>query len=537
MKPDRESQLLFRGAFILTCAAIVTKILSAIYRVPFQNIVGDVGFYIYQQVYPFYGMMLILATQGFPVVISKLYKEQLSQGNEQKGAKVLAISFFFLLFFSCSLFLFFYFGADWIASIMGDEQLSSLFRVVAIPFLILPFTASLRGYFQGRGNMIPTAISQVGEQLVRVITIILLSYVLLEAGYSLYTAGSGAVFGAVTGGLVGLSTLTFFFLRKADVRFAKEDRGLNLFRGAGPVLKLLIIQGFAISISSMVLILMQLADALNLYNLLIATGIEENVAKISKGVFDRGQPLIQLGTVVATSMALSIVPAISGRKQKEEIIIDVRIALQVSLIVGAAAAVGLFSIIEPTNRMLFENNEGSAVLAILSIAIFPVSMLITISGVFQGMDNPIYPAYMIAASFALKYGLNVLLVPLYGTKGAAIATLIALSIVLLLMIRKLRQTMQQQVLSLLFIGKVLIVSGIMGVFLHFYLAVTDYAINLWLPGRLGASMQALSAVALGAILYLVTVIKLKLLREYELLMLPFGSKLLFLLPQKTGDDR
>src|SRR3954462_12755550 len=69
MKSVHQSKALFRGTFILTIAALITKILSAFYRIPFQNIVGDVGFYIYQQIYPFYGIAIVLGTTGFPVVI------------------------------------------------------------------------------------------------------------------------------------------------------------------------------------------------------------------------------------------------------------------------------------------------------------------------------------------------------------------------------------------------------------------------------------------------------------------------------------
>lgn len=97
MKPEIESKQVVKGAFLLTVAAIITKILSAIYRVPFQNIAGDIGFYIYQQVYPFYGAAVVLSTYGFPVVISKLYAEKMSLNDRDGANQLLVISFFFLL--------------------------------------------------------------------------------------------------------------------------------------------------------------------------------------------------------------------------------------------------------------------------------------------------------------------------------------------------------------------------------------------------------------------------------------------------------
>ena len=81
-KPYKTSRDIFRGALILSAAAIIVKILSAAYRIPYQNVAGDIGFYIYQQVYPFYGVALTLSTLGFPVVISKLIAERGSSEND-----------------------------------------------------------------------------------------------------------------------------------------------------------------------------------------------------------------------------------------------------------------------------------------------------------------------------------------------------------------------------------------------------------------------------------------------------------------------
>src|SRR5581483_10469078 len=96
MENVSPSKALFRGAFILTIAGLVTKILSAFYRIPFQNIVGDTGFYIYQQIYPFYAIAVSLSTTGFPVVISKLYTEQQEKHDERKSRLLLLVSFLYL---------------------------------------------------------------------------------------------------------------------------------------------------------------------------------------------------------------------------------------------------------------------------------------------------------------------------------------------------------------------------------------------------------------------------------------------------------
>src|SRR3954469_7287569 len=126
MKPVNQSKSLFRGAFILAIAALITKILSAVYRIPFQNIVGDVGFYIYQQVYPFYGLAMVLATTGFPVVISKLYAERRENNDQEKTRRLLFVAFIILQLLGLICFLILYLGADYIAFWMNDEQLAIL---------------------------------------------------------------------------------------------------------------------------------------------------------------------------------------------------------------------------------------------------------------------------------------------------------------------------------------------------------------------------------------------------------------------------
>jgi O-antigen/teichoic acid export membrane protein len=528
MKPVADSNELMKGAMVLTLAALVTKILSAVYRVPFQNIVGDIGFYIYQQVYPFFGIVMVLSTYGFPVIISKLYTEEQAAGHHGRADRLLAISLVFLSMIGVLLFSFFFFGASWISGKIGDPELTPLFKVVSVPFLLFPFISVFRGYFQGKGNMVPTAISQVSEQFIRVATILILSAVFVRQGFSLYVTGAGAVFGSVTGGLVSVLLLGFYFWKNRGGDPFKHFQAKDLFHDTAWAVKALVVQGLAISVSGMLLILFQLADSLNMYNSLLDTGLTADDAKSAKGIFDRGQPLIQLGAVVATSMSLSLVPAISRDKSSnrhEGILAKVRLALQTSLVFGAAAAVGLSSIMVPVNIMLFKNAAGSNVLAVLSLMILFASVILTIMSILQGLDHSLFPAAVVLAGFGMKYILNLILIPNLGTMGAACATLLAMLAVMMVLIAKLRRELGGPVLSLVFIGKILLSSAVMAVILRFFLFITDFGYGYIEPDRLGAIFQALSSVAVGALVYFFVLVKTRALTEDELATLPFGSRI------------
>ena len=262
---------ILKGTLILTFAALLIKVLSAFYRIPFQNIVGDIGFYIYQQVYPFYGIAVALSTYGFPVVISKLYTEEIAK---DRGKQCKAIASNIRSFLNNLLVLpvlhSLYGGAGWLANYMNDPKLTELFKMVSVVFLIMPVLSLLRGYFQGTGDMIPTAVSQVGEQFIRVATILISASILVHNHFSLYKVGSGAILGSVTGGIISALILGLFWVK---IRRVEPLQGSICFRQSGKIIKAFILQGFPICVSSMLLILIQLADSLNLYSLLVDSGI------------------------------------------------------------------------------------------------------------------------------------------------------------------------------------------------------------------------------------------------------------------------
>ena len=525
-----------RGTFILTIAALITKILSAFYRIPFQNIVGDVGFYIYQQVYPFYAIAIALSTYGFPVVISKLYAEEMNKKEEANIKQLFIFSAIFLFGFGLLGFILLYGASDSISSFMQDPKLAPLFRMVSFVFILMPVISLLRGFFQGHGEMLPTAVSQVSEQLIRVVTILTTAIFLSIHQYSLYMVGAGAVFGSITGGLVAVIVLLFFWLRLRGKSVTCE---INLQEGKR-ILKAFSIQALPICISSMLLVLLQLADSLNLFSLLVNSGIQVNEAKSLKGVYDRGQPLIQLGTVVATSMSLSLVPLITKEKMQNstvELKEKIQFALKTSIVVGVGATMGLYSIIKPTNIMLFENEAGSQILSLLTLVILFASMIMTITSIFQGLGHTLFPAIMVVVAFLLKYSLNAVFVPDFRALGAALASVLSLLIILVLFIVKLHKLIGERLLTKRYYWMNGLAALMMVIVLKAFLSGTHFIYDLGYPQRLMASVQALFAVLVGGSIYVSMIIKTNLLTEAELSLLPFGSKLMVFLPKKNRRGR
>lgn len=525
---NQSSKTFMKGAVTLTIAALAVKVLSAVYRIPFQNIVGDVGFYIYQQVYPFYGIAVAFSTYGFPVAISKLT----AQSEEKDRIRVLTISFLFLSLLGMLLFLALYFQARTIAAIMGDPALAGLIRIISLSFLIMPFLSVARGLFQGKGDMVPTAVSQVAEQLMRVGAILGFSYLFVHSGGSLYTAGGAALFGSIMGGLMA-SIVLIFFLKQRREKFFHVCR--FSFGEIGKFLNTLAMEGVAICLSSMMLVLFQFVDSFSLYSLLVDSGITRSAAKMIKGIYDRGQPLLQLGTVVATSFSLSLIPLISASYKGSDAMSvhqNIRIAVKISFVIGLAAMAGLLNILVPTNIMLFKNDSGSDILAVFSAGILLSSLVLTFSGILQGVECPYFPALVLLIGLAAKYVGNMYLVHMFGALGAAFSTILSLLLMSVILFLKVNTALRVQVLTWSFVGQSFAAAAAMSALLQVWLFL--FQCLHFSSTRFHAALEAISGVCMGGTVFLVLVLKMKMFSKEELALFPFGRKLVQICEKMNG---
>src|SRR5690606_26579997 len=200
-----------------------------------------------------------------------------------------------------------------IADGMGDRQLSGIIQAVSWQFLLVPFLSVSRGYFQGTFQMIPTAVSQVVEQVVRVAVILLVAYTYTTSKDSVYQMGADAMSSAWIAGMAATVTMVVFMAS----HHRKSPFSGVMYSDSVPIptyqtlLKRLGTEGLVLCLLSAMLILLQLIDSFTLYNGLVQSGVTPAVARSIKGVYDRGQPLVQLGMVVATAFSSSLLPTLT----------------------------------------------------------------------------------------------------------------------------------------------------------------------------------------------------------------------------------
>lgn len=511
---------MLRGTVILTLTSFVVKLLSAVYRVPYQNLVGDEGFYVYQQIYPIYGIGMTLALTGLPVYLSKL----LAASQSEKEAQQKLNSFFVVVSILCfSMFAFLFLLANPIASVMGDESLTPLIKVVAFIFILVPFLSAYRGFYQGQLEMKPTAISQLVEQGSRVLVILAAGYFFTLFDWSVYQAGQMAMAGAVVGGICGLGVLLIYKKEHSLTLSLKGEKVPNL----GHFAKRLIIEGGTLCIFSAYLIIFQLVDAFTVKQFLVYGGLEDLSAKIAKGVFDRGQPLVQLGLVVAVSMTAAFLPPLTKhfmRREKKEYEQMVYSYIKVGRVIASAAAVGLALVLPYINVTLFSDNEQELTLSLFVLSIYFVSMIQTYQTIYQSQNIMRYQLFAAVAGFFTKLILTPLLTFYFQTVGASLSTLLGLMTCLGVLKWYMNQTMPQNRSGKEYNIKLSLhlISMITGLLVY---RIILEKLNWQTLGRGGTLVVTLLGITLGASIYIVGIVKSGLFTEAEWKMLPYGEKM------------
>lgn len=501
-----------KGAALLALAGFVVKLLSAVYRVPFQNLVGDEGFYIYQQVYPFVAIFGIWTSYGFAVAVSKLLAEQ----HNSKHAGILSTASWLMAILAASAFAVLYFGAGMLAGWMGDPALSGVLQAGAFAVVFMAPLAILKGRLQAIGNMAPVATAQVAEQAVRVAVILLGAFAAVSYGFSLYVAGQVAIAAAGAGSFAAVLLLWRSYRRQ-------RERPFGTFHKV--TAKKLLFMSLGVSMSSLLLVLFQLVDSFTVYRLL-EQPLGTEAAMEQKGIYDRAQPLVQFGILLATSLTLSLVPLIARTMQEKSgrsPALYASLALRVSVLFAVAASAGLTLVMPYVNEALFKTPDGSFALIVFNWQIVSMSLVLVLTAILYGFGKVGVPALFLLIGLLLKLAGNLWLVPGYGITGAALAGNIGLAFIAAALIWYFKKVWPLQFAHAHFYGWLMAASLAMAIAVYAYVVVIAPLVP-W-SGRFEAVFITLTAVPLGAAVFLLVVAKSRIITEREWYIIPFGRRL------------
>ncbi|MCQ4088960.1 oligosaccharide flippase family protein [Saccharibacillus sp. JS10] len=525
---------LLRGAFILGAAAILSKLIGTLQKIPLQNIGGDRVFGIYTTVYSFYAFLAVFITAALPAAISKYVAERTASADEQGVRRVLRAGLWTAcsagIILSAAMWLFAPHISDWIGS---DHTLLPL-RAVSLALLIVPPMAALRGFFQGLQQALPTAVSQVAEQIIRVAVMIALLLSLNAAGASDEKIAAGAALGSFAGGLAGLGAMLWFWRRyRRDRQLGDNTATLHEKNDPSRLwIKRLLIYAVPVFIGSLSQPLLGLVDTLTVPRILQNTGWSDLSAMEQFGIYNRGIPIVQLVFMLATSLSLLLLPAIAeakARGEEKRISSSASIALRWLWLLGLTAAGGLAVLAEPVNIMLYADSEGTDALRWTALSAAGGTLGIVSAALLQGMGAVRAPALFLLISATLKLLLNVILVPLMGISGAALAGALSYMVAALLGVLLLARLTGLRGIKLRSLLQPLLLAGLTALAAYLVRLLASGLLSAAeLGGRLGALLTSGAGVAAGVLVFVAALVYTRAVSDAELAALPGGAKLVAL---------
>jgi len=457
------------------------------------------------------------------VVLSKTFAQQQTIAAKHSLLK----KTFNILLVSCIVLTgLLWFSAKYLALLMGDPNLYPEVRVVALTFLLVPFEASLRGYFQSDLIMEPSAISQVSEQFFRIVIIIGSAILFSHDLLNVYQMGTVANLGAFLGGIVAVAILVMTFLKRKPIDSVDKNVDNSIKLEHGLALEILLIVVF-----TGITIFYQFIDSFSMLRLLMHYGLPLGQAEIQKGIFDRGQPLLQLGIVISLSFVSTIMPQLKETNRLKQNKNTIQKMVRVCLWLSVAEASGLIALMPQINTMLFTNPSGSKTLSIYMLSIVIVSFINLLIAVTSGDDEKnFHKLILFGMSLVAKIALNVILVPKYGIAGAAVATVLSECVILFGILTIYKFDRKFLSLDKRFISKLIQTGLIMAIvvkvvvkFLSIYFATT----------RANSVLINIISIPIGALVYLKLSKRWHMLTKDEWEILPMGKHITKIM--KIGD--
>lgn len=401
-----KKQTFFNGVLILTLGAVISKVLGAVYRVPLTWILNAEGLGIYQLVFPIFSLILVISSTAVPTAISKMIALKAFSGESKRILKLSLIVFGCLSFlFSLALF----FLSDSIAFLQGNAKASLSFKAISPSVLVVGIISCFRGYFQGKLNMIPTALSNILEQTFKLLFGLLGSFVFLRFGLEFGVCG--AFLGITLGEMLTMSVLFIVYLRKREKSNLEEVSKYSTKQ----LLKKLLKISFPITLSNLILPLSLFLDSFLVINLLCEYGESLTRATILWGI-ESGivGSIINLPSVLTLALATALVPNMSKNmknanlraKQSFFVCFSFVVPFFVLLLTMSSDIIAFLYGIE-----LLEQEMASKLLMYGSGLVIFVALLQTQNAVLQGLGKLFVPVFAMFLGIISKTILILLLVP------------------------------------------------------------------------------------------------------------------------------
>jgi len=561
-----------KGAGILAISGLIVKVIGAVFRIPLMNIIGSEGIGLYQMAYPIYAFLLVASTSGLPVAISKMVSEELAVGNHFGGYKIFRISRRLLVLLGIVTSIILLLSSGLISRIQGNPK--SIYALMAISpaLFFVSVMSAYRGYFQGMHVMHPTALSQIVEQLGKLIMGLTLAALWLPKGPEF--AAAGAIIGVTLSEVAALVLLLGIYRRERNtiIRNARLTYRKYQQTSSRSIIYRLIEIAVPVTIGASIMPLVNMSDQVIVVNRLvpiidkipnipyslesfmefaiekgaqIPAGLTlENMAALMPevyteyvkmiatqlyGILTGGvNTLINFPAVLTIALAMSLVPAISesyALKDMRGVANTTTLGIRLTLLVGVPAAVGLGVLAEPILRALYNLEEweylyGSHLLMTLCVGVVFLTLVQSLTAMLQGVGKQGIPVrnLFIGALFKVVITFVLVAIPRWNIEGAAIGTVVCYGVAALLNFLSVMKYTGVRVSVREFFVKPIISVTVMGIAVH-------YAYRILFAQTSSNIISLALSIVIGVVVYGIMLLVTKAITAEDLENIPKGRSM------------
>lgn len=510
--------------------------IGLVYRIPLGRIIGDVGNSYYSCAFEVYSLILLISSYSLPLAVSKIVSARVGTGDRVNIRRILKCALGFGAVVGIIGAAFAYFGADFLTgTLLNTPEGAICLRVLAPCILIMGVLGVLRGYFQGLGTMIPTAVSQILEQIVNAVVAVAAAAYLFGYGQKIdellgtetaapaYGA-SGSTLGTTLGALTAL--LFMLFLLAIYLKANKRDSSNGGRKESyWSILSILLMTILPVILSTAIYNLNSIIDQGMFKALMEKLGTAKEEIDVTWGIYSGKYKLLcNVPIALASAMSSSVIPNLSKQRgDRKAIRRSVGDVIRFTMVISIPCAFGLAIYGKEIIEVLWPGTPelASQMLMLGSSSVIFYSLSTLTNGILQGIDQMRLPVIHAAISLGLHMILLYLLTAVFKMGGMAIvwSYIFFGVIVCILNNRAIRKHLRyRQEIKRTFVIP-LIASLLM--------SIVSKAVYLLLFNALGGSTIAMLAalvvaVILAVVVYFILLLAMHGLKKRELLAFPKG---------------
>lgn len=532
-----KEQSTFKGFAILSAATMAVKFLSLIYN-PFlvKILGGDRPFAIYNVTYQIYVFIYVITNTGIPSAISKLVSEYTAVKNYKAAVKTFRMARTIMIIVSIVTSFCMLLTAGILTKAMKYPE-AELSVVALCPAIFFTSVASVyRGYFQGKGNMKPTAVSQVIEQILNTIFSLLFAAVLIKK--SIVLGCVGATIGTTLGALSSAAYLyityrnnKYFKVNKIEIEKDTVKKYSNK-----QILKRIIKFSVPITVCIAVTNAGTLIDTTNTTNRLIAAGFKLIDAQALNGTLGKYTTLINVPITIISALAVTVLPAVSkavALKDRSLANRKINFGLRLCFMVAIPSAVGLSVLSKPIFELLYPSYlNGYKLLMYGSVVLVFMALVQIQTSILQGLGKLYVVTFYSVLGIAVKLLVNYVCIarPAININGAIIGSIAGFSVPLLLNAKYIKEKLKFKINMRKIIMKPIVSSVFMGIIIYIVYYFLNYIIGFITKGYINNALAVIAAVAAGISAYGFAMLYLRGITSEELNILP--ARVRRMIPQR-----